>query len=117
MDTPILISVIVLTSIAAVEMFCLCLCRGCGAKRPPLTTVLPVFPSDDTLENSLCYMRDCMLKSTFPIERILLIDYGMTDAQKELCGEFCRDFHEASTILPEELEKILSETFAISAEI
>ena len=117
MDTPILISVIVLASIAAVEMFCLFLCRDCGKKRPPLTTVLPVFPDDDTLESSLSYMRDCMLKSTFPIERILLIDYGMNSTQKAICDEFCRDFREASAVLPEELEKILSETFAISSKI
>ena len=39
------------------------------------------------------------------IETVLLIDMDGSDEQIQLCREFCRSYHAAELILPEDIEK------------
>ena len=114
MDMPILISLAVLIIIAGAEMFCLFIADRKCRKRPPLTAVIPVFPDSSDLEAALERTSELILRGSCPIERVLLIDYGADEASLSLCKAFCTDFPEAVLIKPDELEKILAETFAKS---
>lgn len=117
MDMPILISVAVLIIIAGAEMYCLFIADRKCMDRPPLTAVIPVLPDSAQLEAALERTGELILRGNCPIERILLIDYGATEGAIAQCKAFCADFPEASVIKPDELEKILAETFAKSKKM
>lgn len=117
MDIPILISLAVLLIIAGAEMYCLFLADRKCRSRHPLTAVIPVFPDSSDLEAALDRTSELILRGSCPIERVLLIDYGADEAAVALCKAFCTDFPEASSIKPDELEKILAETFAKSEKM
>ena len=116
MDTPILISMIVLTVIAAIELFCLFLCKE-APDRPPLVVVIPVFGDIELLEASLERVRGLMLRGSCTVDRIILIDYNADVSSSTICNEFCRDFKEAVFIKPEEMKNFLAETFAFEAKM
>ena len=117
MDIPILISLAVLIIIAGAEMYCLFIADRKCRSRPPLTAVIPVLPHSPFLEAALDRTVDLILRGDCPINRILLINYGGDEAAISLCRAFCADFKEASLVRPEELEKILAETFAKSEKM
>lgn len=114
MDKAMLISVIVLVVIAAVEILCLFFCSRLRMKKIPVAAVLPVFPDDDELNRKLEYIGEILFRNSCTIDCVFLINYGASDSQLELCCDFCRTHIEADIISPDELEKILSETFAIT---
>ncbi len=114
MDKAMLISIIILVIIAAVEIICLFFCSRLRMKKVPVAAVLPIYPNDDELEGKLEYIGEILFRNPCNIDCVFLIDYGASDAQLELCCDFCRTHTEADIISPDEIEKILSETFAIT---
>ena len=116
LDTPMIISLIILTVIAGIEIFCLFLCRN-APEKPPLTMIVPVFADRELLKASLSRVREHMLRGSCPLDAVILVDYGADSEMELICEDFCRDFREAVFIKPEETEKILAETFAFDMKM
>ena len=116
MDTPVIISLIVLLIIAGIEIFCLFLCRR-SPQRPPLTLAVPVFADKELLTGTLSRVRELLLRGSCPLDAVILINYGADSELNAICEEFCRDFREAVFLKPEEVENFLAETFAFAPEM
>ncbi|MDE6035015.1 MAG: hypothetical protein K2G36_03805 [Ruminococcus sp.] len=113
MDIATVISVSVLVLIAVIEFIFLFRSRSCNEDVTDYVTVVPVFPEDDKLSLRLEFLSEKIACGNFRIEKILLVNYGADDGKTALCKRFCLDNPEAVIVDSEELEKILSEMFAI----
>ena len=75
--------------------------------------VIPVFPEDTELLQRLEYHRDTLCGGV----TVILVDYGASVWQKEVCRNFCDGNGNAVITDPAGVEKILSKTFAINPKI
>ena len=75
----------------------------------PYVTVLPVFGNDLIFPERL---EKLAIKSGGR-SRIIIVYYSPDDMQKRLCEQFCMNNPDTVIVSSENLEKILSETFAI----
>lgn len=117
MDITVIISLIVLAAITAVEFGCLFLCSRIRGKIRPIAAVVPIFPDTAELPEILDYYGGLLSRDSPAIDRLFFIDYGAGNDLLESCRDFCRTFDSALLLVPEELEKNLSETFAFSQKI
>ena len=105
MEKADIVAIVVVTVIAAAELTCLFLCSKLKRKSYPICAVLPIFAQDKELPQRLEYISSLMEDGSSFIETVLLIDMDGSDEQIQLCWEFCRSYHAAELILPEDIEK------------
>ncbi len=117
MDNVIAAAVIVLVIITAIEGVSLFYKSSHRAVSMSFAAVLPVFPEDGELRRKLEYLSRKLSDDTYFAEEIILINYGATVHQLEICREFCDENENAIITDPASLEKILSKTFAIERKI
>ncbi len=117
MDIVIAAAVIVLVIIAVIEGVSLFYKSSHRTVSLLFAAVLPVFPDDDNLRRKLEYLSQKLSDDTYFAEEIILINYGATVYQLEICREFCDENENAILTDPASLEKILSKTFAIERKI
>lgn len=113
MDNIIITSLIVLAVIAVIEAVSLFYKSSRRIKKLAFAAVVPVFPDDADLRERLEYLSDRLSGGAYYIEEIIIIDYGATVEQLEICRSFCYENGNAVLTDPASLEKILSKTFAI----
>ncbi|MBQ8296310.1 MAG: hypothetical protein IJX77_00840 [Ruminococcus sp.] len=113
MDNVIVTSVLILAVIAVIEGVSLFYKSSRRVKKLAFAAVVPVFPDDDDLRERLEYLGDKLSGGSYYIEEIIIINYGATIEQLEICGRFCYENRNAILTDPASLEKILSKTFAI----
>lgn len=104
METAEIAAIIVVGVIAAAEIFCLFICSRLKGKRYPICCVIPVFDDDDELSQRLDYIASLIEDGSSLIETVLLIDFGGSDCQLQLCSEFCKRYHAAELVTCDELE-------------
>lgn len=117
MNTTIIVSVLILTVIAVIEAVSLFYKSKHRIKKLAFAAVVPVFPDDGDLRQRLDYLSDKLSGGAYYIEEIILINYGATAGQLEICREFCDENKNAVLTDPASLEKILSKTFAIVRKV
>ncbi|WP_028520246.1 hypothetical protein [Ruminococcus flavefaciens] len=105
METAEITALTVVFFIAAVEVCCFFVISKLRGRSYPLCVVMPVFAEDSELPQRLDYIGSLVEEGSVLAENILLIDYGGTAEQIELCRDFCTSHHAAEMILPEEIEK------------
>ena len=113
MDMATVISVMILAFIAVLEFVFLFRSRSCNENLTDYITVVPVFPEDDKFSLRLECLSEKIACGNFRIEKIIFLDYGADTEKSALCKRFCLDNPEAVIVSSGELEKILSEMFAI----
>ncbi|MDE6425861.1 MAG: hypothetical protein K2K89_06965 [Ruminococcus sp.] len=113
MDMATVISVMILAFIAVLELVSILRSRSCNDDLPDYVTIIPVFPEDNNFSFRLECLSEKIACGNFRIEKIILTDYGASPEQLALCQRFCLDNPDAVVVNSEELEKILSEMFAI----
>lgn len=114
MDMATVISVMILAFIAVLEFVCIFRSRSCNDDLTDFVTVVPVFPEDVNFSLRLECLSEKIACGNFRIEKIILVDYGASPEQLSLCRRFCLDNTDAVVVHSKELEKILSEMFAIA---
>lgn len=93
------------------------LCRDyLKIRKTAFAAVLPVFPDDEELRRRLNYMEQKASGDNEFTELIVLVNYGATTEQIELCQRFCDKRKNVIFTDPASLEKILSKTFAIESK-
>lgn len=112
MDKIIATSLLVLFVIAIIEAVSL-FCKPHHLKKLSFAAVVPVFPDDKNLRLRLDDLNRKLSSSSYCIEEIIIINYGATYEQLEICKQFCYENPNAIFTDPASLEKILSKTFAI----
>ncbi len=112
MDNIIVTSLLVLAVIAVIEAVSL-FCTSRRTVKLAFVAVVPVFPDDTDLRERLAYLEEKMSGSSCCIEEIIIINYGASVEQLEICRQFCFENPAAVITDPAGLEKILSKTFAI----
>ena len=117
MGTAEIIAVTVVGVIAAAEIFCLYLCSKHKKKSYPLCAVIPLYAEDKELFHRLGHIGSLIEDGDTFISHILLIDYGCTDEQLEVCSEFCRRYHAAELAAPEDIEEYMSNYISKSSLI
>ena len=105
MEKAEIIAIVVVTVIAAAELFCLFICSKLQNKIYPLCVALPVNSQDKELPQRLEYIASLIEEGSTFIGTVLLIDIDGTDEQIQLCREFCSCYHAAELILPEDIKK------------
>lgn len=113
MDNIIVTSLLVLAVIAAIEAVSLFCSASRRTVKLSFAAVIPVFPDDTDLRERLACLEEKMSGSFCCIEEIIIINYGASAEQLEICQQFCFDNPAAVITDPAGLEKILSKTFAI----
>lgn len=113
MDKIIITSVLILAIIALIEAVSLFYKASCRISRISFAAVIPVFPDDSDLRERLQYLSEKLSCGSYYIEEIIIINYGATVQQLEICRAFCYENKNAILTDPASLEKILSKTFAI----
>lgn len=116
MDSAIVISVMILAFITVLEMISLFRSGKRCESVADYAVVVPVFPSDASLAERLDCLSEKIACGRCQAEYIILIDYGASSEQLEMCRSFCRENQCAVVACSADLEKILSETFAITEE-
>lgn len=114
MDNIIITSLLVLAVITLIEAVSLFYKSSHRAKNLSYAVVIPVFPNDSDLRERLDFLSDKLSNGSFYAEEIILINYGATVEQLEICRNFCYENNNAVLTDPASLEKILSKTFAIN---
>jgi len=117
MDMTIIIAVAILAVMVTAEILCIVHNGGKKLKSPDFVAVIPVFPNDDSFSERLYSISEKITRGSLRADAIFLVDYGADSEKTELCRQFCRENAYAETVLPENLEKMLSKTFAIDKEI
>lgn len=107
MDNAIAASIIVLAVIAVIEAVSLFYKASHRAVRLAFAAVVPVFPYDDDLRRRLEYLGEKLSCGTYYIEEIVLINYGATTEQLEICRCFCDENANAVLTDPASLENIV----------
>lgn len=113
MDKVMVTSVIILAVIAVIEGVSLFCGSSRRVRKLSFAAVVPVFPGDSDLRERLEYLSRKLSGGTYYIEEIIIINYGATVGQLEICEMFCSEHQNAVMTDPAGLEKILSKTFAI----
>ncbi|MBP5378961.1 MAG: hypothetical protein J6X85_06450 [Ruminococcus sp.] len=93
MEKADIIAVVVVSVIAAAELFCLFICSKLKHKSYPLCIALPVTSEDDELPQRLEYIVSLIEEGSTFIGSILLIDIDGSKEQLQLCREFCALYH------------------------
>lgn len=117
MDSIIVIAVLVLAVIVVIEAVSLFYRASHRVSRLAFAAVVPVFPDDSDLRERLVYLEEKLSGGSYYIEEIILINYGASPEQLEICHSFCDDNANAVLTDPASLEKILSKTFAIERKV
>lgn len=113
MDKIIITSLFVLCVIALIEIVSLFCKPSHYVRKLSFAAVVPVFPKDTDLRQRLDDLSHKLSSGSFYIEEIIIINYGATLEQLEICEQFCYENPNAILTDPASLEKILSKTFAI----
>lgn len=113
MDMTIVISVMILIFIVILEFVSLFRSRSCNENILDFAVVVPVFPSDSNLSIRLDCLSEKIACGQCRAEEIILISYNASSEQLEICRRFCLDNPCAVIADSAEVEKILSEIFAI----
>ncbi|MCD8187662.1 MAG: hypothetical protein LUD57_03435 [Ruminococcus sp.] len=114
MDNIIVTAVVVLAAIAVIEAVSLFYKASRRVRKLAFAAVVPVFPNDGDLRERLEYLSEKLSCGSYYIEEIIIINYGATTEQLEICCGFCYENKNAVLTDPVSLEKILSKTFAIA---
>lgn len=117
MSSAIITAVLILGVIAVIEGVSLFYKSGRRVEKLSFAAVVPVFPKDENLRERLTYLERKLSSGGGCIEEIIIIDYGATVQQLEICRLFCYEHANAVLTDPAGLEKILSKTFAIGSKI
>lgn len=117
MDKIIITAVIILAVITVIEAVSLFYKASRRVKKLAFAAVIPVFPHDTDLRERLDYLGEKLSCGSYYIEEIIMINYGATAEQLEICRSFCYENPNAVITDPASLEKILSETFAIAEKV
>lgn len=113
MDMTIAIAVMVLIFIVVLEFVSLFRSRSCNENILDFVAVVPVFPEDGNLSLRLDCLSEKIACGQCHVEEIILIDFGASPEQLEICKRFCLD-NPCAVITPyNNSEKIFSEMFAI----
>lgn len=114
MDGVIIVSVIVLAVIIVTEGICLFSEVNAKRKNPQYAVIIPIFKSDLNLKKRLDDISDT-LKSydRYIFGKILVVNFSGSPQQIELVQRFCLQNNISEIIHYNELEKKLSEMFAI----
>lgn len=113
MDMTIAVSVMILIFIVVLEFVSLLRSRSCNENILDFAAVVPVFPEDENLSVRLDCLSEKIACGQCHAEEIILIDFGASPEQLEICRRFCLDNPCAVIAVSEDAEKIFSETFAI----
>ena len=113
MDNIIIASLLILAVIAVIEAVSLFYKSSRRVSKLSFAAVIPVFPDNCDLRERLTYLSEKLSCGSYYIEEIIIIDYGATIEQLEICRGFCYENKNAVLTDPASLEKILSKTFAI----
>ncbi|MDE5833993.1 MAG: hypothetical protein K2K02_07965 [Ruminococcus sp.] len=113
MDMSIVIAVMILIFIVVLEFVSLFRSRSCNDNILDFVAVVPVFSQDDNLSERLCCLSEKTACGQCHAEQIILIDYGASPQQLEICRRFCLDNPCAVIVNSEDTGKIFSEMFAI----
>lgn len=113
MDLTIVIAVMILAFITVLEMVSLFRSRSCSENILDFAVVVPVFPKDNNLLERLNCLSEKIACGRCHADEIILINYGALPEQLEMCRKFCIENYCAVIVDSSEVEKILSETFAI----
>lgn len=99
MDGIIITAAVILAVISLIEIVTFFLAVPSGAA-PAYASVLPVFAGDEKLRDRLEYLstKGCGRK------RVILVDYGATHEQAELCRQFVHNSPDAVFLPCSELE-------------
>jgi len=116
MDMTIVISVMILIFIVVLEFVSLFRSRSCNDNILDFVAVVPIFPTDSNLSERLGCLAEKIACGQCHAEEIILIDYGASSEQLEMCQRFCLDNPCAFVVRSDEAEKIFSETFAIDTK-
>ena len=93
MEKAKIIAIVVVTVIAAAELFCLFICSKLQNKSYPLCVALPVNSQDKELPQRLEYIASLIEEGSTFIGTVLLIDIDGTQEQIQLCRDFCAHYH------------------------
>ena len=104
MKTPEMIAIIVVAVIATAELICLFIFSKHTGKSYPLCTVIPVLAADTELSERLEYLSSIIEDGSLIADTILLINYGGSAEQIQLCSEFCDRYHSAELITVQDIE-------------
>lgn len=113
MDMATVIAVMILAFITVLELVSLFRSRSCCENILDFAAVIPVFPTDDNLSSRLNCLSEKIACGRCHAEEIILISYGASPEQLDMCRKFCKENCYAVIVDSSEVEKILSETFAI----
>lgn len=107
MEKAEIIAIVVVTVIAAAELFCLFICSKLQNKSYPLCVSLPISAQDKELPQRLEYIASLIEEGSTFIGTVLLIDIDGTDEQIQLCMDFCAHYHAMELTTAAELENKL----------
>ncbi len=113
MDMITVIAVMILAFITVLELVSLFRKQPCSENILDFAAVIPVFPTDSNLSSRLDCLSEKIACGRCHAEEIILISYGALPEQIEMCRKFCNENSCAVIADSSEVEKILSETFAI----
>lgn len=117
MDNIVVTTLLVLGVIAVIEAVSLFYRPSDRVTKLSFAAVVPVFPDDSDLSERLELLSRRFSSGSCQIEEIVLINYGATQEQLEICRRFCYENGNAVLTDPASLEKILSKTFAIGRKV
>lgn len=80
--------------------------------------IFPVYSADEKIIRKIKHIERKFSSEEVSFSSvIILVNYSADAKNAEICREFCNSRENAYFIQPEDVEKILSKTFAIDAEI
>lgn len=109
MDGILVTAAVVIAVIALIEIVTLFFRLPYKGTSPPYITLLPVFAEDSYFSIRL----DRLAARSCGRSDVYIVIFSATDIQKELIAAFSKENPDSVIIYHEELEKILSKTFAI----
>lgn len=116
MDLTIVISVILLVFIVVLEFISLFRSKSCNENILDYVVAVPLLPDDSNLSIRLDCLSEKIACGQCHAEEIILIDFGASPEQLEICHRFCLEYPCAVIACSEEIEKIFSEMFAIDTK-
>ncbi|MBE6855983.1 MAG: hypothetical protein E7500_00960 [Ruminococcus sp.] len=116
MDSIIVTTLLVLGVIALIEAVSLFGSRYYEGTDAVGVLVIPVLPDDSGLYTKLENLSRKLSSGKLCTDEIILVNYGATQPQLEICRRFCYEHSNTVFTDPAGLEKILLKTFAIERE-
>lgn len=113
MDNIIITSVLILIVIAVIETVSLFCKPSSTTNKLSFAAIIPIFPYDTDIRLKLNDLNKKLSNDSYCIKEIVILNYGATFEQLEVCRQFCYENSNAIITDPASLEKILSKTFAI----